>query len=286
MKRALTDALIRTLTAPDKGSVELADLKCTGLAYRVTANAARSWYFRFRDPQSRRPTYATIGRYPDVSLSDARQTAHSMRRQVAAGTNPVTVKRQERHDAWTRTFQTLADRYLAEHSQRFKRSHAADARNLRLHILPARTGSDPQAWKDRRYTSIRRSDMIELVEGLIKAGKPTLANRVQALVSGMYSFAVDADLVGSHPCARLKKRGVENRGRRVLTDDEIRLFWPAIVAPPVSRRVGVALRLMLLTGARPGEAAASRVLSCIRSIIPMPRHGCCPASDRRTNASI
>jgi hypothetical protein len=41
----------------------------------------------------------------------------------------------------------------------------------------------------------------------------------------------------------------------VLSDDEIRLFWPGIVQSPVSRRVGLALQLILLSGVRSGEAA-------------------------------
>ena len=71
------------------------------------------------------------------------------------------------------------------------------------------------------------------MEGLVTAGKPTLANRVQALISSIYSFAMDADLVNGNPCSRLRRRGVETVGRRVLTDDEIRLFWPGIVRKPV-----------------------------------------------------
>jgi integrase len=58
--------------------------------------------------------------------------------------------------------------------------------------------------------------------------------------------------------ARLRKRGAERIGRRVLSDDEIRLFWPRIVTPPpVSRITGLALRLALLTGTRASEAAGA-----------------------------
>ena len=64
------------------------------------------------------------------------------------------------------------------------------------------------------------------------AGKPTLANRVQALISSIFSFAMDADLVTGNPCARLRRRGVETVGRRVLSTEEIRQFWPAITQPP------------------------------------------------------
>ena len=55
------------------------------------------------------------------------------------------------------------------------------------------------------------SDVIELVEGMVKAGSPVQANRVQALISMIFSFAVDADLMEANPCSRLRKRGAENQ---------------------------------------------------------------------------
>jgi integrase len=58
-----------------------------------------------------------------------------------------------------------------------------------------------------------------------------------------------------NPCSRLRKRGAETRETRVLTDEEIRQFWQRSVLPPISRRVGLALRLVLLTGCRSGEIA-------------------------------
>jgi integrase len=131
-----------------------------------------------------------------------------------------------------------------------KRSADQDERNLNLHVLPK--------WRGRDYTVIRRADVIELVEGLIAAGKETLANRVQSLVSGVFSFAVDSDLIDANPCTRLKKRGRERVGDRVLTDPEIRLFWQKVVQEPISPVTGEALRLQLLVGARPGEIAGIR----------------------------
>jgi integrase len=245
MRKALTDALVRNIAPPATGRAEVADLREAGLSFRVTASGARSWCFRFRDPRSGKTTRATIGRYPDVSLGKARERAEAMRKEVGAGANPVESKRREREMAASKAFKALADRYLDEHARRKKRSADADERNLRLHVLPK--------WKNRRFDEIARKDVIELVESLVTARKPTLANRVQALISSIYSFAMDADLVNGNPCARLRRRGVESIGRRVLTDDEIRLFWPGILRKPVSQRVGLALRLVLLTGCRPGE---------------------------------
>ncbi len=247
MKKPLTDLAVRSLTAPPSGRIELSDSRCRGLEFRITSGGARSWSFRFRDSKSGRVTRATIGSYPEITLAHARQLADDMRRMVAAGLNPVEEKRHEREGARTKTFEALADRYLEEHARRFKKSAAADERNLCIHVLPK--------WGNRRYDEIQRRDVIALCEGMIAAGTATNANRVQALVSSIYSFAVDAGLVEANPCFRLRKRAVENVGRRVLTDGELCLFWHGIVKPPVSRAVGLALRIALLTAARVGEIA-------------------------------
>ena len=210
---------------------------------RVTAAGVKTWTFRYRGPNGGNPSRVSIGRYPDIGLAAAREAADAMRVQVMGGADPAIDRRQ--HRSGGRAFSVLADRFINEHSRRRKRSHAADQRNLEKHVLPK--------WGNRNYTTIRRSDVIELCEGLVTAGKPVLANRIQSLISTIYSFALDADLVEANPCHRLRKRGVENAGSRVLSDTELRLFWNAIVAP--SRRFGLALRLTLLTGARIGEIA-------------------------------
>jgi hypothetical protein len=57
------------------------------------------------------------------------------------------------------------------------------------------------AWGDRPFEELGRRDIIALTEKLVSASKPVLANRVQALVSSIYSFAIDADLVQVNPAA-------------------------------------------------------------------------------------
>ena len=247
MQKALTDAFISALEAPANGRTEVVDTRCVGLTLRVTSNGVKSWSFRFRARGATSPSRVTLGVYPDIGLGKAREQAAAMRSAVAAGGDPAQHKREERGGA--KTFGALADRYMKEHAYRHKRpsSAAADRRNLNKHVLPK--------WQNRPYASIRRADVIELVEGIIGTGKPTLANRVQALISKVFSFAVDTSLRDDHPCHRLKKRGAEKTGRRVLSDAEIPLFWNGIVIPPGVRRTGLGLRLAFLTGCRVSEIA-------------------------------
>ena len=242
----ITDTFLKAMKPPAAGRIEIKDDRCAGLEFRLTKAGAASWSLRFRDPQTGKPSRSTIGRYPDISIAAARERGNALRRDVAAGINPVVRKYRDRHDATAKTFQGLAERYMAEHARRFKRSADADERNLRLHVLPK--------WAKRRYDQIERADVIELVEAIVKRGTPIQANRVQALVSMIFSFAVDAALVKFNPCSRLR-RGAETRETRVLSDDEIQQFWRRAVLPPITRRVGLALRLALLTGCRSGEVA-------------------------------
>jgi integrase len=244
MSKPLTDAKIRSLKPPVAGQVDIKDTRSPGLALRLTAGS-KTWSYRFTDPVTGKRQRMTLPKFPDLSLAEARDRAEGLRKLVAKGINPIEAKRQDRAEAPKRTFKALADRYLAEHARRFKKSADTDERNLRLHILPV--------WGKRAYASITRSDVIELAEGLIAGGRPIMANRVQSLVSKIFGFAVDGALLDANPAARLKKRSKETPLTRTLDDAEIRLFWSSIEKPPVSKGTGIALKLALLTGLRAGE---------------------------------
>jgi hypothetical protein len=138
-----------------------------------------------------------------------------MAEQVEAEINPIEARDTERATAHTRTFAALADRYLKEHAERHKRPRSAeeDRRNLALHVLPK--------WGKRDFRNIRRADVIELIENIVSTGKHVAADRVHSLVSKVFNFAVDADLLETNPAARLKKRGVENSRKRVLADKDL-----------------------------------------------------------------
>jgi integrase len=242
----LTDTRIRGLKPAAKGQTDVKDVRSPGLFLRITTDA-KTWAFRFTDPVTGKRLRMTLAKYPDLGLADARERAQELRTLVAQGVNPIEAKQRDREEAPKKTFQALADRYIQEHATRFKKSADADNRNLRLHVLPV--------WGKRKFAGIGRADVIELIEGLIAADKPVLANRVQALVSKIFSFAVDSALLEINPAVRLKKRAQEKAITRTLSDDEVRLFWSRISSPPLSPSTGIALKLALLTGLRAGEVA-------------------------------
>jgi hypothetical protein len=120
----LSDAF-RSVKSPAAGRLEISDIRCAGLVFRITAKGAQSWSYRYRS--AGRLMRATIGKYPAIGLGAARSAADDTRKEVAGGGNPATRKRAGR--SADKTFAALAIRYLVEHSQRHKRSHARDDRH-------------------------------------------------------------------------------------------------------------------------------------------------------------
>jgi integrase len=238
MKIDLTDAFIRNAPAPAR-TLEIFDAACRGLTLRITKSGVRSFYFRYRvEGRSER---LLLGRYGDIALKDARSKADGMRRSVASGENP----QRHRRTAGERTFGRLMQRYLDEYARRHTKHADASEAILNKHVSPY--------WGTKDYTRIRRADVIELLERIVGAGSPVMANRVQSLVSSIFNFAIDNDLMTMHPAFRLRKRGVEKPRTRVLSDDEIKSLWVTCVKTPVTREVGLALRLVLVTACRRSE---------------------------------
>ena len=67
-----------------------------------------------------------------------------------------------------------------------------------------------------------------------------------AAASAIFSWAIRQEIVTVNPCKLVDRNPTTDR-ERVLSDAEVALLWP---------RLDPALRLILLTGQRPGEVAA------------------------------
>lgn len=65
-----------------------------GLSLNITDTGARSWIFRVTVKGNRR--HIGLGSYPEVSLAEARELAHEMKRKISAGIDPVEERQAER----------------------------------------------------------------------------------------------------------------------------------------------------------------------------------------------
>jgi integrase len=93
----------------------------------------------------------------------------------------------------------------------------------------------------------------------LKAGisAPIVANQVLASVSAIFSWAIREEIRGIavNPCIGVERNATRSR-ERVLSDSEISQFWTGFESAGLIR--SMALKMILLTGQRPGEVAHMR----------------------------
>src|SRR5690606_36779556 len=83
-------------------------------------------------------------------------------------------------------------------------------------------------WGERPAGSIKRRDVVELVERIAARPAPVMANRVLACVKVLYNAALDREFPGveANPAARRAPLPENWRGR-YLTRAEMRAVWQA-----------------------------------------------------------
>ena len=233
----LTARFVEGVT-PGPSRREYFDRLVRGLALRVSPTGGKSWVLLYR--YHRRLRRWTIGRYPTLSLADARELARAGLRDVERGQDPAQAKRDANE---AMTFAELADRYLTEYARPRKRTWKTDACVLRREVLPH--------WRHWAAREIQRRDARELVQAVALRGAPIGANRLRALLHTVFNFAIAHEIVETNPITHVPRPGVERRRDRVLTADEIRVLWASLDADPPP--LAAAFRLRLITAQRGGE---------------------------------
>jgi integrase len=193
-----------------------------------------------------------------MSLSQAREKFREERKILSAGKDPGEMareKKKERREAWT--VDDLCDSYLKEYAMKEKRPRSAreDELNLARDIRPA--------WGKRKAMDITRKDVKALLKEIVNRGAKVQANRTLATVRGMYAWALSEEeeesCIKFNPAAGITKPTTEVPKERALSLDEIVTVWKNLDGrEDVPMGVKKTLKLVLLTGLRPGEVVAGR----------------------------
>src|SRR5690606_7514083 len=133
--------------------------------------------YRNRQRQQRR---LSLGIYPAVSLAEARRAAREALAAMVMGEDPAEKKQVKRR---VPTFGEVFEEYLERYAKPRKRSWREDQRMGRKDVLPE--------WKDTPIDEIRRRDVIELLDSIADRPAGVLANRIRALLSKVFNFAID-----------------------------------------------------------------------------------------------
>src|SRR6516162_5351294 len=229
-KRRLSDAFIKTVRPDPDRVVVYWDTLLRGLALSVQPSGHLAWKCVYT-MRGRGPRWYSIGNARGLSLADARKLASKILYQVANGADPHADRLALRGRG---AFEQVAKRYLEEHARKRNKSwRQADALVAR-YLLPR--------WAKLEIGNIRRADVKAAMAAI---AAPVLANQVLAAASAIFSWAVRQDIIAANPCSGVEKNDTTSR-ERVLSDAEIAAFWPYL---------GASLKMVLLTGQRPGEVA-------------------------------
>jgi integrase len=235
-------------SAGDAARAEYPDAACPGLYLVVQPTGTRSWAFRFRRRADRKNVKLTLGKAGDggLSLAAARHAAAAHRHRLEQGVvlvTPVTAVTPQSVRAGDKVEAAVAS-FLELHVRRKNRvSTARTTENIFNRIIVP-------AWRDRTIDSIRRRDIIDLVEDVAASGRGYHANRTCAVLSKFFAWLVARDALAVSPATGVERPHKEKIRSRILTDDELRALWLACGHEGAS---GEAIRLMILTGARRGE---------------------------------
>jgi integrase len=220
------------------------DSKTPGLVLRVTDTGVKT-FSHFRRVPGGEPERIGIGRYPDVSIENARRRATEINAQIAKGVNPAEIKRARKAEM---TFAELFAEYLERHSKPRKRTWQSDEANFRLYL------QNPLGSK--KFSAIDRAAIARVHTAITKAGHGTTANRVKALVSSVFSWGISVGLCEDNPAKGIRANPAKSRDR-FLQSDELPRFFAALTAEPNPDMRDYFL-LALLTGVRRGNLLAAR----------------------------
>ena len=199
-----------------------------GLGLRVATSGTKSWFVMKR--VNGKMIRATIGRFPEMSLTDARETALPASKKMMEG------KVFEKKDA--DLFSNVIADWL-ERDQRKNKTYKQVENAINKYALPK--------FRAMRVQQIKKSDIFRIIDKIHNTS-PVSANRNLAYLKRFFNWCLERDLIEVNPAITIKSLSKEKSRDRVLQLDELRALWTA--GKSISYPFGPLLQLLILTGQR------------------------------------
>ncbi|MCB9947250.1 MAG: tyrosine-type recombinase/integrase [Rhodospirillaceae bacterium] len=229
---SLTDLQIRKLKAPAKGQKTYFDDALSGFGVRVSQGGTKTFIVLHGKARTRR----TIGRYPEMSLSEARNVAKRTQADMALdGVHDV-------KDAPTISFAEAQAKFLGDCDVRTKPRTVEEYRRLLNRHFSF----------DTAIGDITRKDIVDAIEKL--RATPSEQKHAFVAIRTMMNWCRKLGFIDASPVPPLSFKA-EARSR-LLTDDELCTIWRRAVE--YGYPYGRIVQLLILTGQRRGEIAGLR----------------------------
>ena len=220
------------------------NLEGDGFGVRVYASGTKVFYYAYSFDGKRR--FLNLGEYGIITLAEARKRHTAAKCKIDQGVDPLFEKdAAETERKLTPFVADFVDEYI-KYAKKKNRGWKEIERALKANIVPK--------WGKRKITDIKRRDLNLILNDITDRGAPVMANRVLAYTRKMFSYAINScDVKMLHPFLMVERLHEEMPRKRVMDENEIKAFWnnldTCIMGEPLKR----ALKLILVTGQRPGE---------------------------------
>ena len=232
---------------PAKKPFKLNDSK--GLYLYINTSGGKLWRFDFSHNGKRKTL--SIGKYPTISLVEARQAAENARRLLVSGQDPSEAKQQEKRErqaAALNTFEAIARRWHSDNLIRWKENHAARVlRYFETDVFPV-IGEMP-------IQEIRVSDIKTVLDGVMTRGVNNTAEKIREWTGAIFDYAVMLEVVETNPAYSLRKYipAKQTDHRPALPREELTEFFRRLILAEIEPQNRIALILNMLTFLRSTE---------------------------------
>ena len=220
-----------------------------GLYLYINTGGGKLWRFDFSYNGKRKTL--SIGKYPTVSLVEARQAAENARRLLVSGQDPSEAKQQEKRErqaAALNTFEAIARRWHSDNLIRWKENHAARVlRYFETDVFPV-IGEMP-------IQEIRVSDIKTVLDGVMTRGVNNTAEKIREWTGSIFDYAVMLEVVETNPAYSLRKYipAKQTDHRPALPREELTEFFRRLILAEIEPQNRIALILNMLTFLRSTE---------------------------------
>ncbi|EGK08331.1 tyrosine-type recombinase/integrase [Kingella kingae] len=232
---------------PHEKPYKLTDDK--GLYLLVKPNGGKYWRLDYTIDGKRQTL--SIGTYPTITLSQAREIAMNARKQKANGISPSQAKQQakaERRAAQLNTFQAIAMQWHTANLHRWKDHNAARIFNqLKKDVFPY-LGS-------KQLNEISVADVKAVLARVVERNATATAEKIRQWIAAIYAHAAILEMTDRNPAAVLRGTLARTQPQHLpaLPESELTEFYFRLLTGNITQQSRIAMLLLMLTFARSTE---------------------------------
>ncbi len=226
----------------------------SGLCLEVTPAGGKHWRWKFAF--AGKSQMLAMGKYPDVSLEQARRKRDEARLLVDAGKHPTRERKADKQRQMVQglnTFEKVARHWHEHRSDRLnKKYHVQCMTRLEQHVFP-KIGSLP-------ITAITIPDVVRVVEGVGERGTVSTAHWIKQAMSQIFRHAAHRGMCQFNPAADLRNvlPPKEKKHYACIPPAELPALLHAMEAYAGNPLTKSALQLLALTFVRTGELIGAK----------------------------